>query len=245
MRVPFPTNLPRELLPALIALGFLYIPASRFAFDLNRYSALAIVTAAFAVYYADHHLGHPTPFPRRCAIVFLSCGFLYFLILSKQLSLVGVAIYILMSLLYVFPVFPERKRLQDFPRIRVLAIGIGWTALPFLHHEFPINWTSGFYLSGVAGCLIPNILWSDLADADADRISGRRTWAMGLPPTRLIWVVRLSLFASLLCFAVTRTYLMIPLPLACLLLETTFREARQAGKADWILLWPLLAAVLS
>lgn len=243
MRAPLPTNALREILPALIALGFLTFPASRFGFDLNRYSALAIVTAAFAVYFADHHLAPSTPFPTRCVIGLLSSTFLYFLILSEQLSLVGVAIYILISLFYVFPVFPGKKRLQDLALIRILAIALGWTALPILHHDFPIHWTSIFYLVGVAGCLIPNILWSDLADAEADRLSGRFTWAMDLPPTQLVRISRISLFASLLCFAVSRTYLMFPLPLAYLLLESTFRNPREAEKADWILIWPLLVCL--
>ncbi|MDA3872493.1 MAG: hypothetical protein PF795_00840, partial [Kiritimatiellae bacterium] len=245
MRARLPTNGLREALPALIALGLVFFPASRFGFDLNRYSALAIFTAAFAVYFTDHRLESPTPIPIRCIIGLLTCGFLYVLSMSYQLSLQGVAVYILMSMLYVFPVFPGKERLQDFPRIRVLAIGMGWTALPLLHHEFQINWTCGFYLLGVAGCLIPNILWSDLADAEADRLSGRTTWAMKLSASSIQWVVRISLFLSLLCFALSRTYLMLPLPLAYLLLESTFRDPRQADKADWILLWPLLAVLLS
>ncbi|MEX2606482.1 MAG: hypothetical protein WD708_03980 [Kiritimatiellia bacterium] len=240
-----PTNKFREILPALIALGFLYFPATRFGFDLNRTSAMAICTAAFAVYFADHRLKPPTPLSTRCIIGIAACGFLYFLAQSKQLSLMGVAVYILMSLLYVFPVFPQRRRLQDLPRIRVLAICAGWTALPLLHHEFPFSWSGGGYLSGVAGCLLPNILWSDFADADTDRLSGRFTWAMTLSPAGIQWIVRISLFVSLLCFAASRTYLMLPLPPACLLLESTFRNPRQADKADWILLWPLLAAQLS
>lgn len=244
MQAPHPINGIREVLPAFIALGLLYFPATHFEFDLNRFSALAIFTAALAVYFADHRLENPATFPARCITGLVSISFLYFLNVSEQLSLVGVSVYILMSLLYVFPVFPGKKRLQDLPRIRVLAIGAGWASLPLLHHEFPINWTSGGYLMGIACCLIPNILWSDLADAKTDRLSGRPTWVVNLSPIGIRWTLQISLFASLMFFAVSRIYLMFPLPLAYLLLESTFRNPRQANKADWILLWPLFAALL-
>jgi hypothetical protein len=235
----------KELLPAVIALGLFLFPATRFDFELNSYSVLAIFTAAFTVYFADHWVETSTPFPTWVIIGLLSAIHLFFVHVSTQFSLLGIFTYVWLALLYVLPCLPKEKRLQDLPQVRVLAIVTGWTALPLLHQDFPITWTSGGYLLGVAGCLIPNIIWCDLADVEADHTSGRPTWVMHQSPALIRHTLWFCLFISLLGFVLSNSYLMIPVPLAYLLLEPKFRNTAHTDKADWILLWPLVASVMA
>jgi hypothetical protein len=229
-----------DLRPALIAVGFLLMPARLFAYGLRPATLAAGFFAAFAVYFADHSL----PAHSKWAwpvIVISSAVFLWMFFLSGQFSVPGIMGYVGLALLYVLPVLPGRKRLQDFPILRVLAVVCGWSLMPLLVRDFRISPLTLMYIWGMAALLLPALLWSDLADADTDHRHGRNTWSMGLTRRNRNGLLIGFLLLSVLCFSHPQLRLLLPVPLLYLAGLPFFN--RHPQYSDWVLLWPLLSGM--
>jgi hypothetical protein len=90
--------------------------------------------------------------------------------------------YALFAAAYARPLLPGRKRLQDFARIKLPCIVLGWALLPALQPDlFDPAWT--LYR---IGWLIPNVLWSEWLDHPGDRKTPRPA-----PPWRISLVLML------------------------------------------------------
>ncbi|MGA0334021.1 MAG: hypothetical protein ACO3N7_10790 [Kiritimatiellia bacterium] len=232
-----PSEWIQELRPALIAVGILEISGRIFSFTPQSETLLAIFLAGFTVYLADHSLpsrsGWTWPLLLLCSGAV--AGSLY---LSAQVSIPGVVLYVLLALLYVLPLMPRRRRLQDFPHLRTLAVVGGWAGIPFLLEPFPLHARSLIYLLGMAGFLLPALLWSDLADSREDQAARRKTWSTLLSPEQRILLSLLALGLSVLCFSLPDLRIMLPGPLLYL---AGFRIwERHPRHSDWVLLWPLV-----
>jgi 4-hydroxybenzoate polyprenyltransferase len=229
-----------ELRPALIAVGFLLMASKLLAVTLTPFPLLAGFFAAFAVYFADHEL----PKKHRLAwpgILLASLGFGFFAWKSNQLSWMGIGFYVLLSFAYVFRWFPGKRRLQDFPRLRVLAIAGGWAALPLLLNAFTLHRSSGLYLIGMTAFMLPAIVWSDLADANSDQRAGRKTLAVSLSERGRTRLILSALLLALACCSLPSLQAMLPGPLIYLGFFRFFN--RQPQYSDWVLLWPLIGSI--
>lgn len=231
-----------ELRPALIAIGFLLMPAGLFDIPLKSSTLAAGFFAAFAVYLADHRLpdkeAYTWPLILLCSAAFGIAG-----VMSRQMALAGILCYIVLALSYVLPLFPGPKRLQDFPLARLLAVVGGWAGIPLLLHAFPHTLSALIYLAGIGALMLPAVMWSDQADAVEDQTAGRLTWSMRQSPRRRLILTRAALTLSLLCFSLPGLRLMLPAPL--LYWAASPGLNRHPEYADWILLWPLLGSVIN
>ncbi len=229
----------QELRPALIAIGFLAMPAMLFDFQLKAETLLAGFFAAFAVYLADHLLpaGNKGTWP---LIGLCSTAFAGFAWRSQQFSFPGLLFYIFLALVYVLPLLPGKKRLQDIPILRVIAIVTGWACIPMLLMPFPYRVASVIYLVGVSAFMFPAVLWSDLADRGEDQKSGRLTWSTQLQTQKRTSLILCTLLLSGLCFSLPGLRIMLPAPL--LYLFNISRLNRHPHHSDWVLLWPFIGS---
>jgi len=239
----------REVLPALIAVGLLRATARRYDLDLPLQVDLVALTGALAVYSADHLLGTRAPNRFRWETRF-SLVALYGLVLlaalwtAPGLRLPMIPLYVALSFLYVFPLCPGRYRLQDLPLPRVAAIVGGWAALPFLLRVLPVDQTAFVYVLGLAFFLLPDVLWSDLADKAHDAAAGRPTLAHRLSPGQIRWIGRVSLLLSAAALHAARAPALVPGPLLFLAAQELLPRRIFAPRVDLLLLWPLLASFL-
>ena len=229
-----------ELRPALIAIGFLGMPAALFDFQLKWETFLAGFFAAFVVYLADHLLPAKDKVTWPLILLF-SVAFGSFALRSGQFSLSGVLFYILLALFYVLPLLPGKKRLQDFPLPRVMAVVGAWAGLPLILKPFPIAIESGVYLAGMCATMLPAVLWSDKADAEDDQTAERHTWSTQINDRTRTYIIHLSLFIAIVCFSIPPLNLMLPVPLLYLLASPGLK--RHPHHSDWFLLWPLIGCV--
>jgi len=236
-----PAKLIEEVRPALIAVGFFLMAATLVDFVLNSFTILAGFSAAFAVYLADHEL----PKKNKGAwpgIAVASALFGLFAWKSGQLSWIAIGFYTLLSFAYVFRWFPGKRRLQDFLIMRVLAIAIGWAALPLLLDGFLLTRSSLVYITGMAAFVLPAIFWSDVADTESDDKAGRRTLAVTLSIKRRTLLILSALSLSILCFSLPRLHPMLPGPVLYLFLFRFLN--RHPQHSDWVLLWPLAGSFI-
>ncbi|MDF3128046.1 hypothetical protein P0Y35_02435 [Kiritimatiellaeota bacterium B1221] len=231
-----------EIRPALIAIGFLAMPAKLFHFPLHAETLLAGFFAAFAVYLADHQL--PAPKPHSWPLI-LGCSALFagFAWRSEQFYFPGILFYILLALVYVIPLLPQKKRLQDIPVLRVTAIVTGWACIPLLMFPFPHSGHAFIYLLGMSSWMLPAVIWSDLADKEDDLATGRLTWILSKSPRQRRQIVLSALMLSLGCFIAGEFWIMVPAPL---LYAVGFRFLNHHPQhSDWILLWPLIGQIVT
>lgn len=239
----------RELPPPLIAVGLLLAAARRFDLRIDwRVGGVALL-GALCVYGADHLLGTRRPERLKPDLRFLwillgSALLLGLFYTGDHLSGPAVTAYLLLSQLYVFPLLPGRRRLQDFPLPRFLAILAGWTLLPFLLRDFGLTPVSGLYLAATALYLGCDILWSDFADLEHDRSAGRPTLAERLTDRSLLWICRSGLAVSAGLFTLSEAYAMAAGPLLFLAGQELLPPERFGKRSDWFLLWPLIAVLL-
>ncbi|WFB34397.1 hypothetical protein P3T73_09510 [Kiritimatiellota bacterium B12222] len=232
----------QELRPALIAVGFLHLAATTFHFDISLSTYIAIFLAAFTVYSADHLLPGRSKWTWPC-ILTLASAFVGSAIWSSQFNFAIMLGYILLAIAYVLPLFPQHRRLQDFPRGRVLAVSLGWACMPLVMTSFPFDAESTLYLLGFAGIMLPAILWSDLSDAHEDQQQHRITWSLMLGEHSRKLIILASLIFSLCCFASsTLFYGILSMPLLYLIASPCFH--RHPQHSDWFLLWPLFLSLI-
>ncbi|MCC5845836.1 MAG: hypothetical protein JJU05_16430 [Verrucomicrobia bacterium] len=188
---------------ALIAWGFLLSAARWRGIDPAPALQLLVFCAALAVYGLDRTGGFSPEdrrnAPDRCAWLTrhraLQTAVILLALLGLLLALTRVSThtrltataYVLFAAAYARPLLPGKKRLQDFPRLKLPCIVLGWALLPALNPDlFSLPWTLYRVL-----WLIPNVLWSEWLDHPGDHQTDRPA-----PPLR----------ASLLLLAATLLY---------------------------------------
>lgn len=225
----------QEIRPALIAVGFLQMAGHLLGPPLSFHTRSAIFFAAFSVYLADHFFRSLWPL-----LVITSGAFLWTGYRADPLRWPVIAGYILLAFAYVFPLFPGKKRLQDFPWARVVAVVGGWALIPFILKDFSFSTLRLLYVLGIAATMIPALIWSDLADAKQDQEEGRLTWTMQRSKRQLTWISNGALLISCLCFSPGSLRILLPLPLLYLAFSGYLN--RHPQHSDWILLWPFVGS---
>jgi 4-hydroxybenzoate polyprenyltransferase len=144
------------------------------------------MAGAVLVYSADRYLpyspedgtgGRPVQPVVLIFFLLVSVGLVYFAVQSFQsATLAGVLCLALLSMAYVLPLLPSRRRLKDIPYLKAIVVSTGWALsgvlLPALEAGSAIDSRLLFLFLYRVIYLLPNLILSDWPDRDADRAAG-------------------------------------------------------------------------
>ena len=244
---PLPRLIAREAPPPLIALGYLLSTARHMGVHPSPHVLGVGMIGAACVYGVDHYLDASRPrearrFPPAMGLVALAGAWIVWAaIRSPDVRASWALGYMALAFLYVFPSLPGKNRLQDLPRVRTLAICLGWTTLPLLAKSVHLFSPPLAFFAAWGAFLTPNVLLNDAAHAGDDRQAGRPTWAGTQPLPRLRTLCLGLLLLSIVLFGIAGPSPghMLP-PAAFALLLAARGPLPTAAWADWILCLPLI-----
>lgn len=115
-----------------------------------------------------------------CLIAAIICGWM-FLCLSRPCQ-IGSVLTALISLAYVLPIFPRKKRLRDYGYIKIFLVGITWTAVTLVVPWWPQLPIAQLSIPAIVCILyiIAITLPFDLRDAQVDGSQGVASIAQSL-----------------------------------------------------------------
>jgi hypothetical protein len=239
-----------DTLPSFIAAGILLTALQHAKLPLYPSIFICGALGAFCVYTVDHAIG--TPCPTRfqwfsCYLaVFTACiAIVLTLIFMPGIRVFGIVGYILLSVCYVIPLLPGRKRLQDFPILRTGVILFGWAGIPFLITGFTPGLRNLAFIFSMGAFLLPAILLQDHLEAAEDQASGRKTFGGSLSTTQTETLCNFSITLSLFgfLFFVQNPWLIL-CPFTFKLALLFMGHKKTALWADVLLLTPLVIGLL-
>ena len=235
---------------------------------LNRHMQprvlLVLFCATYIVYFLDRHPTiHPanqSSYPRKCAGFYIALLFgLTGLISLRSESQCLVVCLGLLSVGYVYPVLPGKRRLKDLPFAKAFFVTMGWAlgsvGLPSL--EAGLAWDTAAVLLIVYRVfyLLPNLLLSDWPDRKVDARQGVMTWALYLEGAALVhfcWMIMGCLCVVAVSAMVMRTLPvllvldMAGLGLLCSTLSRPLPEEKEPfqSRLDAVVAWPAITWVV-